>query len=69
MAISSFEAQEVDYVPLTRRENANILAPGPWVIYFKNLRTLYFLQLLKLELAKCAFVFYSRHFCIIENKA
>ena len=57
MAISSFEAQEVDYVPLTRRENANILAPGPNI---KKLRTLYFLQLLKLEPAKCPLFFYSR---------
>ena len=29
MAILYIEAQEAEYVPLSKRENANILAPGP----------------------------------------
>ena len=31
VAISSCEAQEVEYVPSSRGENANILAPGPQI--------------------------------------
>ena len=31
MAVLSIEAQEVKYVPSSRGENANILAPGPQI--------------------------------------
>ena len=56
MAISSSEAQEVEYVPSSRGENANILAPGPQI---KKLRTLSFLQLLKFKKLKCPYFFSS----------
>ena len=49
MVISSLEAQEVEYVPSSKGENANIVAPGPQI---KKLRTLSFLQLLKFKKAK-----------------
>ena len=37
MAISSFEGQEVKYVPSSKGVKANILAPGPQI---KKLKTL-----------------------------
>ena len=54
MAISSFEGQEVKYVPSSREVKANILAPGPWI---KKLRTLCFLKPLKLKKRKCLYFF------------
>ena len=36
MAILSIEAQEVEYVPSSKGENANILNPGPLIKKTKN---------------------------------
>ena len=46
MAISSFEAQKVEDVPSSRKENGYLLAPGP---YIKKTKDTLFPQTLKVD--------------------
>ena len=54
MAILYIEAQDVEYVSSSKGENANILAPGPWI---KKTKDTLFSQTLKVGEKKKSFFF------------
>ena len=58
MAISSFEAQEEEEVPLSMGKKTNISAPGPQI---KKIWILCFIKLQKLKKRKCPWIFILWH--------